>query len=190
MSNTRIEIRKYRKRKTIKKIILCVVGVLFILAIAFTGYNLLLDDNNEPVNGKRGRNLISLASNDKELESKLNNIEKQVKQEYAVENIEISLNARLFKVNIETSENIVATKDMTQDIVGIMDKTLSSDNKEAVAYPNSQYSSLFNKKNDSDTLGQYSINFIINNSKNDEHFPLFGTKHPCIDNVSFSNRNT
>lgn len=192
-----------KKTKSRKKIYIKRTAIVFTVLIILAGIFVVRTINDfdsadsSPINGNRGKGLISLTSqnsnskNKKTSKSVYNQAIKDIEATISSSNpqisdLKITLNARLFKVTFTTTSDKETAKHETENILETMDQKFR-ETSGANSYEGSKYSTLFNKSNDKDEIGQYSIDFIIYNDVND-NFPVFGTKHPCIDAISFTSK--
>lgn len=195
--------KKEKKTKSRKKIYIKRTAIVFTVLIILAGMFVVRTINDfdsadsSPINGNRGKGLISLTSqnsnskNKKTSKSVYNQAIKDIKSSVLSSNSQISdlkitLNARLFKVTFTTTSDKEAAKHEAETILETMDNKFREISG-ASDYEGSKYSTLLNKSNDKDEIGQYSVDFIIYNQEND-NFPIFGTKHPCVDTISFSSK--
>lgn len=194
---------KEKKTKSRKKIYIKRTAIVFTVLIILAGIFVVCTINDfdsadsSPINGNRGKGLISLTSqnsnskNKKTSKTTYNQAIKDIKTAISsnnpqISNLQITLNARLFKVTFSTTSDKETAKHEAEVIIETMDQKFR-ETSGASNYEGSKYSTLFNKNNDKDEIGQYSVDFVIYNQEND-NFPIFGTKHPCVDTISFSSK--
>lgn len=194
---------KEKKTKSRKKIYIKRTAIVFTVLIILAGIFVACTINDfdsvdsSPINGNRGKGLISLTSqnsnskNKKTSKTTYNQVIKDIKTAISsnnpqISNLQITLNARLFKVTFSTTSDKETAKHEAEFIIETMGQKFR-ETSGASNYEGSKYSTLFNKNNDKDEIGQYSVDFVIYNQEND-NFPIFGTKHPCVDTISFSSK--
>lgn len=194
---------KEKKTKSRKKIYIKRTAIVFTILLIIAGIfvtktiNEFDSTDSSPINGNRGKELTSLTSqnsnskNKKTSKSTYNQAIKDIKTTVISTNpqitdLKIALNSRLFKITFATASDKETAKHEAEIILETMDQKFR-ETSGASDYEGSKYSTLFNKSGDKDEIGQYSVDFIIYNEAN-ENFPVFGTKHPCIDTISFSSK--
>ena len=163
--------KKSNKKKFKKRYLLL---ILLALIIAFVVYVFIAGGNDGPVYGDRCASLIAI---DKD---KLNNVEDSIKNsDSSVDTVEIEVDCRIIKITMNFIDN--TTSDSAKQLATNALHTLD----DALGNEKSQYSDLLGMANG---RGQYNVEFVLT-SNGDSNFPIFGTKHPSSDEISFTGTN-
>lgn len=147
--------------------------LVLIAGLAFAYYIYSSSQNDGPVYGERCTGAIALSSDaiDDVIASYLEN--------EAVEGLDISVECLIIKIDIdfvpETSESDGC--EIAESILEDLDVALGYD-----AYEGSKYSQAFNISNGE---YQYDVEFIMT-SDDSEAYPIFGTKHATVEDVSYT----
>ena len=163
-----------KKRKFKKRYLLL---ILLALIIAFVVYVFIAGGNDGPVYGDRCASLIAI---DKD---KLNNVEDSIKNsDPSVDTVEIEVDCRIIKITMNFVDNTSSdtAKQLATNALHTLDDTLGENKEEGRAYSN-----LFTTANG---RGQYNVEFVLT-SNGDTNFPIFGTKHPNSDDITFTGAN-
>lgn len=167
------KVRKKRRRLKKRYAIL-----LFLLAVAivFVVYVFVAGGNDGPVYGDRCASLIAI---DKD---KFNSIEDTVKADPNINSINIEVDCRIIKISMNFVDNIISddAKALATNALHTLDDALGQPKSEGSAY-----SELLGTANG---RGQYNVEFVLMSS-GDTNFPIFGTKHPSNDEISFTGAN-
>ena len=104
----------------------------------------------------------------------------QSKQTQALINIEVD--CRIVKISMNFVDNTSSdtAKQLATNALHTLDDTLGENKEEGRAYSN-----LFTTANG---RGQYNVEFVLT-SNGDTNFPIFGTKHPNSDDITFTGAN-
>lgn len=149
---------------------------LFALFIAFFIYIFVVSRNDGPVYGKTRCEGLAVAIE----ETTLNSVEDEMKAAYnTIENVELAIECKQLKVDIYFKEkmNTKKAQEIAVDAIKRVDDKMGIKKEEG-----KKYSYLFGIHND---YSQYEVNFTLY-SKNNDDFPIFGTKHVQNDTTSFT----
>lgn len=175
MKKSKQKKKSNKQKKKFKKRYL--VLVLLALITVFVVYVFIAGGNDGPVYGDRCASLIAI---DKD---KLNNVEDSIKSDPNIDAVEIEVDCRIIKITMNFIDNTTSdsAKQLATNALHTLDDTLGNhkSNEE------SQYSDLFGMANG---RGQYNVEFVLT-SNGDSNFPIFGTKHPGSDEISFTGAN-
>ena len=165
---------KKKKRKLKKRY--AVLLLLLSIAIVFVIYVFVAGGNDGPVYGDRCASLIAI---DKD---KFNSIEDSVKADPNINSINIEVDCRIIKISMNFVDNISSdnAKALAANALHTLDDALGQPKSEGSAY-----SELLGTANG---RGQYNVEFVLT-SNGDSNFPIFGTKHPSNDEISFTGAN-
>lgn len=164
-----------KKRKFKKRYLLL---ILLALIIAFVVYVFIAGGNDGPVYGDRCASLIAI---DKD---KLNNVEDSIKNsDPSIDTVEIEVDCRIIKITMNFVDNTASdsAKQLATNALHTLDDALGNEKSNE----ESQYSDLLGMANG---RGQYNVEFVLT-SNGDSNFPIFGTKHPSSDEISFTGTN-
>lgn len=166
---------KGKKKRRLKKRYVALLLLLSIV-IVFVIYVFATGGNDGPVYGDRCASLIAV---DKD---KFTSIEDSIKADPNINNINIEVDCRIIKIAMNFADNISSddAKQLAINALHTLDDTLGHPKNEG-----STYSELFGTANG---RGQYNVEFVLT-SNGDTNFPLFGTKHPSSDEISFTGAN-
>ena len=165
--------KKSNKKKFKKRYLLL---ILLALIIAFVVYVFIAGGNDGPVYGDRCASLIAI---DK---SKFTGVEDAIKADPSVNSINIEVDCRIVKISMNFVDNTSSdtAKQLATNALHTLDDTLGENKEEGRAYSN-----LFTTANG---RGQYNVEFVLT-SNGDTNFPIFGTKHPNSDDITFTGAN-
>lgn len=166
---------KTKKKLRLKKWHIALI-ILFTIFLAFIIYVFVATQNDGPVYGNRCASLLTIDN------SKFSEIETTIKQNEAIEDIKIEVDCRIVKLSITYVDNTPAAT--AEELAAIALHTFD----DAMGYQKDEgagYSQLFGKANGK---GQYNAEFYLRSS-GDSDFPIFGTKHPSGDGISFTGVN-
>lgn len=174
MSAKKNKVKKNNKKKRRLKKRYFLIFIL-LLIIAFIAYVFIAGSNDGPVYGNRCASLITI---DK---SKFNGIEEDIKSSNeSINQVAIEVDCRIIKITMDFADNTKASdaKKLATSALHTLDDSLKNNksNKE------SEYSDLLGMANG---RGQYNVEFVLT-SNGDTDFPIFGTKHPSSDEISFT----
>lgn len=166
--------KKKRKFK-IKKWQIALIALLSII-IVFVVYVFVAGGNDGPVYGDRCASLIAI---DK---TKFTTVEDAIKADPNVNSINIEVDCRIIKISMSFIDNTTSdsAKQLATNALHSLDDTLGETKEEGKAYSN-----LFGNANG---RGQYNVEFVLT-SNGDTNFPIFGTKHPNSDDITFTGAN-
>lgn len=166
--------KKKRKFK-IKKWQIALIAFLSII-IAFVIYVFVAGGNDGPVYGDRCASLIAI---DK---SKFAGVEEAIKADPSVNSINIEVDCRIVKISMNFVDNTPSdtAKQLATNALHALDDAIGETKEEGRAYSN-----LFTTANG---RGQYNVEFVLT-SNGDTNFPMFGTKHPNSDDITFTGAN-
>ena len=101
---------------------------------------------------------------------------------YGVNSINIEVDCRIVKISMNFVDNTSSdtAKQLATNALHTLDDTLGENKEEGRAYSN-----LFTTANG---RGQYNVEFVLT-SNGDTNFPIFGTKHPNSDDITFTGAN-
>ena len=142
----------------------------------FVIYVFVAGGNDGPVYGDRCASLIAI---DK---SKFTGVEDAIKADPSVNSINIEVDCRIVKISMNFVDNTSSdtAKQLATNALHTLDDTLGENKEEGRAYSN-----LFTTANG---RGQYNVEFVLT-SNGDTNFPIFGTKHPNSDDITFTGAN-
>lgn len=167
--------QKNKKKRKFKKRYL-LLGFIALIII-FIVYVFVAGSNDGPVYGDRCASLISI---DK---SKFNDIEDTIKSDSNINTVEIEVDCRIIKITMNFADDVTGAdaKKLATDALHTLDEQMGKEksNKE------SEYSDLLGTANG---RGQYNVEFVLTGN-GDSDFPIFGTKHPSSDEISFTGTN-
>ena len=165
---------KKKKRKFKKSYIFLLL--LLSIAIGFVIYVFVAGGNDGPVYGDRCASLIAI---DKD---KFNSVEDTVKADPNINSVNIEVDCRIIKISMNFIDNITSddAKTLATNALHTLDDALGQPKSEGSAY-----SELLGTANG---RGQYNVEFVLT-SNGDTNFPIFGTKHPNNDEISFTGAN-
>ena len=115
---------------------------------------------------------------------KLNNVEDSIKNsDSSVDTVEIEVDCRIIKITMNFIDNTTSdsAKQLATNALHTLDDALGNEKSNE----ESQYSDLLGMANG---RGQYNVEFVLT-SNGDSNFPIFGTKHPSSDEISFTGTN-
>ena len=115
---------------------------------------------------------------------KLNNVEDSIKNsDSSVDTVEIEVDSRIIKITMNFIDNTTSdsAKQLATNALHTLDDALGNEKSNE----ESQYSDLLGMANG---RGQYNVEFVLT-SNGDSNFPIFGTKHPSSDEISFTGTN-
>lgn len=168
--------KKKKGKLKIKKWQIALIAFLSII-IVFVIYVFVAGGNNDgPVYGDRCASLIAI---DK---SKFSGVEETIKADPNVNTVSIEVDCRIVKISMNFVDNTTSdtAKQLATNALHTLDDTLGEAKEEGRAY-----SKLFTTANG---RGQYNVEFILT-STGDSNFPIFGTKHPNSDEITFTGAN-
>lgn len=181
--NMNIKMEEPREDKTMKKkkkkfslrvwhIIVLVALLLFGLLVT---YIFMSTNNDGPVYGDRCVGLIAIDEN------KFEAVEQEVLAVAGIQSIDITKNCRMIDIVITYDEHVGADDAQTLALHALqtLDVALGEE-KENVEDP---YSKVFGFANG---RGQYNANFRLRSAGENADFPIFGTKQPRVNEVSFT----
>lgn len=168
--------KKKKGKFKIKKWQIALIAILS-LAIVFLIYVFVAPGGNDgPVYGERCAKLVKID------DTKFKDVESAVKANEKVNDIQIESDCRIIKVTLQFVDNVssddataIATEALHQ-----LDDALGQNKDEGA-----MWSQLLNKANG---RLQYDVEFVLK-SNGDTNFPIFGTKHAGVDNISFTGSN-
>ena len=174
MKKSKQKKKSNKQKKKFKKRYL--VLVLLALITVFVVYVFIAGGNDGPVYGDRCASLIAI---DK---SKFTGVEDAIKADPSVNSINIEVDCRIVKISMNFVDNTSSdtAKQLATNALHTLDDTLGENKEEGRAYSN-----LFTTANG---RGQYNVEFVLTSS-GDTNFPIFGTKHPNSDDITFTGAN-
>ena len=166
---------KRKKRRKIKKRWIALILLLLIIII-FIVYVFIAGGNDGPVYGDRCASLIAID------EDKFTDVENTIKADTNINSIDIEVDCRIIKISMNFVDNISSydAKQLATNALHTLDDALGQPKNE-----DSTYSELLGTANG---RGQYNVEFVLT-SNGDTDFPIFGTKHPSRDEISFTGAN-
>ncbi len=166
---------KGKKKRRIKKRWIALL-LLFLIIIIFIVYVFVAGGNDGPVYGDRCASLISID------EDKFTSVKDNIKADANINSIDIEVDCRIIKISMNFVDNITSdnAKQLATNALHTLDDALGQPKSEGSAY-----SELLGTANG---RGQYNVEFVLT-SNGDTNFPIFGTKHPSSDEISFTGAN-
>lgn len=166
---------KGKKKRRIKKRWIALL-LLFLIIIIFIVYVFVAGGNDGPVYGDRCASLISID------EDKFTSVKDNIKADANINSIDIEVDCRIIKISMNFVDNITSdnAKQLATNALHTLDDALGQPKSEG-----SVYSELLGTANG---RGQYNVEFVLT-SNGDTNFPIFGTKHPSSDEISFTGAN-
>lgn len=166
---------KKKKRRKLKKRYVALLSMLLIVII-FVVYVFVAGGNEGPVYGDRCASLIAI---DKD---KFTAVEDGIKADPNINSINIEVDCRILKITMNFVDNIASddAKQLATNALHTLDDALGQPKNEGSAY--SELLGMANGR------GQYNVEFVLT-SNGDTNFPIFGTKHPNSDEISFTGSN-
>lgn len=166
---------KGKKKRRIKKRWVALL-LLFLIIIIFIVYVFVAGGNDGPVYGDRCASLISID------EDKFTSVKDNIKADANINSIDIEVDCRIIKISMNFVDNITSdnAKQLATNALHTLDDALGQPKSEG-----SVYSELLGTANG---RGQYNVEFVLT-SNGDTNFPIFGTKHPSSDEISFTGAN-
>lgn len=174
--NSKKKMKKKKKGKfKIKKWQIALI-IFLLLIIGFVVYVFIAGDNDGPVYGDRCASLIAID------ETQFDSIETAIEADGNINNVEIEVDCRIMKVSIDFIDN--TTTDTAIQLATNALHTIDDSFGQPKA-DDAVYSELFGTANG---RGQYNVEFVLT-SNGDTNFPIFGTKQPTSDEISFTGAN-
>lgn len=166
---------KGKKKRKLKKRWITLL-LLFLIVIIFIIYVFVAGGNDGPVYGDRCASLISID------EDKFTSVKDSIKADPNINSIDIEVDCRIIKISMNFVDNITSdnAKQLATNALHTLDDALGQPKSEGSAY-----SELLGTANG---RGQYNVEFVLT-SNGDTDFPIFGTKHPSSDEISFTGAN-
>lgn len=166
---------KQKKKFKLKKWQIALLALLAI-CIVFVIYVFMATRDSGPVYGNRCASLLTLDTN------KFAEVEKTIEQQETIQDVKIEVDCRIIKMTIEYVDNTPAAtaEELAATALHTLDDAMGATKEEGAVY-----SQLFGKANGK---GQYNAEFYLK-SNGDSDFPIFGTKHPSSDVISFTGSN-
>lgn len=166
---------KQKKKFKLKKWQIALLALVAIF-IVFIIYIFVATRESGPVYGNRCASLLTLDN------SKFAEVEKTIEQQEAINDVKIEVDCRIIKITIDYVDNTPAAtaEELAATALHTLDDAMGATKEEG-----STYSQLFGKANGK---GQYNAEFYLK-SNGDSDFPIFGTKHPSSDEISFTGAN-
>ncbi len=161
-----------KKKGKIKKWQIVLIALISLI-IVFLIYIFVASGNSDgPVYGKRCEKLVSI---DK---SQFSQVESNVVANDKVEQLKIEKHCRTIKMTFKYTEGTTANDaiSIATDALHQLDDALGKEKSSGASW-----SQVFNKANG---RMQYDVDFVLKGSGDD--FPVFGTKHAGVDNISFT----
>ena len=167
--------KKKKKKLKIKKWQIALIALISIILV-FIVYVFVAGGNDGPVYGERCASLIAI---DK---SKFAAVEETIKADPSVNTVTIEVDCRIIKIAMNFADNTASdtAKQLATNALHSLDDALGETKEEGRAYSN-----LFGNANG---RGQYNVEFVLT-SNGDTNFPMFGTKHPSSDDITFTGAN-
>ena len=165
-----------KKKKKFKLRTWHIIGLISILIIGlFVTYIFMSTNNNGPVYGDRCVGLIAID------ESNFIAVEQEMLAVDGIQNIDITRNCRMIDIVISYDDYVGAddAESLALHALHLLDVAIGEE-KENIEDP---YSKIFGFANG---RGQYNVNFRLRNAGENPDFPIFGTKQPRINEVSFT----
>ena len=161
------KVKKTKQPKNGKKLKLkkwhIFITVLVVLIVAFLLYIFVFSGNNKgPVYGQRCVKLLSVDQNT------VSQVESQIEQDDRIQDLAVKVDCRTIKLTYQLVDNVSA------------DDAMGQQKDDGAAW-----SQLLNKANG---RLQYDLEIIVK-SNGDSDFPLFGTKHAGIDDITYTGQN-
>lgn len=150
-----------------------VLLVIMVVIVAFVAWLIGSGKNDGPVYGDRCASLVSLDT------AIFDSVETAMEEDVSINDVAISVDCRIIKINIDFVEGTVkdtATSLAKQTLVMIDD---------AAGYEAADGSSWSVLLGEYDGRGQYNVDFMLTTT-NSEDFPIFGTKMPKLDAISWT----
>ncbi|WP_296880111.1 hypothetical protein [Thomasclavelia sp.] len=150
--------------------------VFLLLIIGFIVYVFVAGDNDGPVYGDRCASLIAID------ESKFDAVEDTIEADGNINSANIEVDCRIIKISINYIDNTNSDTaiQLATNALHTLDDALGETKEEG-----SVYSNLLGTANG---RGQYNVEFVLT-SNGDTNFPIFGTKQPTSDEISFTGAN-
>lgn len=170
-SNNKLNNPKKKKRK-LKRWIL-IIGVIVALLLGSLIISSISSGNErEPVYGNRCASLLTVDKN------KYQGVIQTVTAKKQITDMKIRVECRLIKISLTFAPTIKAdlAQKLAVNALHVFDDS-QGQTKTGV------WSSLLSKNGDKQ---QYNVEIILESSGNLPGFPMFGTKHPMYDEISFS----
>lgn len=169
------EMPKQKKKRRLKKWHIALIALVSI-AIVFVIYVFMATQSDGPVYGDRCASMISLDN------SKFAEIETKIKEDPTITDIKIEAECRILKMTITFADNTPAAtaEELANKALHTFDDSIGQPKEDGAVF-----SQLFGKANG---RGQFNVEFYLK-SNGDTDFPIFGTKHPSSDTISFTGAN-
>lgn len=174
--NGKNKMKKKKKGKfKIKKWQIALI-IFLLLIIIFIVYVFVAGSNEGPVYGDRCASLIAID------ETKFDGIEDTIEADGNINSVNIEVDCRIIKISMDFIDNTTSDTaiQLATNALHILDDSLGETKEEG-----SVYSNLFGTANG---RGQYNVEFVLT-SNGDSNFPMFGTKHPSSDEITFTGAN-
>ena len=163
---------KNMRKSDLKKIGVVVLVIMVIIA-AFVAWLIGSGTNNGAVYGDRCASLLSLDT------AIFDQVETTMEENTSINDVAISVDCRIIKINIDYVEGTSASTatSLANDTLQMIDDAAGYDQAEG-----SSWSVLLGMY---DSRGQYNADFMLTTTNN-EDFPIFGTKMPELDTISWT----
>ena len=174
--NGKNKMKKKKKGKfKIKKWQIALI-IFLLLIIIFIVYVFVAGSNEGPVYGDRCASLIAID------ETKFDGIEDTIEADGNINSVNIEVDCRIIKISMDFIDNTTSDTaiQLATNALHTLDDSLGETKEEG-----SVYSNLFGTANG---RGQYNVEFVLT-SNGDSNFPMFGTKHPSSDEITFTGAN-
>ena len=174
--NGKNKMKKKKKGKfKIKKWQIALI-IFLLLIIIFIVYVFVAGSNEGPVYGDRCASLIAID------ETKFDGIEDTIEADGNINSVNIEVDCRIIKISMDFIDNTTSDTaiKLATNALHTLDDSLGETKEEG-----SVYSNLFGTANG---RGQYNVEFVLT-SNGDSNFPMFGTKHPSSDEITFTGAN-
>lgn len=150
--------------------------IFLLLIIIFIVYVFVAGSNEGPVYGDRCASLIAID------ETKFDGIEDTIEADGNINSVNIEVDCRIIKISMDFIDNTTSDTaiQLATNALHTLDDSLGETKEEG-----SVYSNLFGTANG---RGQYNVEFVLT-SNGDSNFPMFGTKHPSSDEITFTGAN-
>lgn len=176
MEEPREDKKMKKKKKKFKLRVWHIIGLVTLLIFGLLLTYIFMSTNNDgPVYGDRCVGLITIDENS------FITVEQEMVAVDGIQSVDITRNCRMIDM-VVTYDDYVSADDaetLALHALHILDVALGQE-KENVEDP---YSIAFGFANG---RGQYNVNFRLRSAGENADFPIFGTKQPRIDEVSFT----
>lgn len=170
-NNSKNQTNKPKRKFKVKKWQIAVIAALIVMIFGAIFLMVFSSNDGKPIYGDRCKSLISID------QKKFTNVISQVKASGTVTDMVIEVNCRTINIKMTFKDGTSAAEatQLATNALHVLDDSQGYEKSSSTVW-----SKLLST---SDNTNQYHVNFILRS--NGTSFPIFGTKHPANDQITF-----